>query len=702
MQNPRLSSVYVQVPASPYTISRLSSSSTRKENEPWRSNLAMQDPTASSSLKRKLPYAEHPLQPYITVMAAMKKPKLTPEPPPAASGSVTYIYCHQCGKKRDKEDSAHCSHVETYSVAKDRPSKTRRCHTKYCRACLKNRYSEDLDAIKAHNATTSAQSSRIGEPYDYKCPRCRDLCNCSRCRKAKGLDPTGKFVNSTNVAADSNSKASMEGIIKLNDSKGKRAPRLKQKPTGPLPTLKWTKLRSHLSVEDAEARLHIREFVLRFFAKALPKVHLDELEQINGNGRSRYDEEDIIPWVSEGCLKSIILAFLSVLAEEETNDTIKKAIQMGSKEMRAPSVGLGKIWQILSSLRDALDASEPDDDDGAASEESDTIPSFPDPLPLPNAVANSRRTRSAGSFIVDTIQMIPVILGLIDAVMETPTIRGEIDKGAKESKDVARDVKDATRNANERWEKSKKETENINELQFKARRAAHKQLLQDIDGAGKVAMHRFNPRFSVLGTDRDGRTYYALSPSLSESDSALEFIASMVADTDDANGNSKARRKRRSKREEERSSLKEWSWFIAVWGTKPPLESGTLPFKPIASTDDDDDDEPDDETVDKWWAIWQPVEIRKLVSWITIKYHLNEVETSSTSSAASTPSADGSPPTAWEGGDIRMSPQSSRLELLTLVANLEDYALGLEFRVRAEEDTHTPPVDSDKGKGKAT
>lgn len=137
--------------------------------------------------------------------------------------------------------------------------------------------------------------------------------------------------------------------------------------------------------------------------------------------------------------------------------------------MRAASVGLAKMWQILASLRDCLDASEPDTGEDTISEESDTIPSFPDPLPLPeSAVNNSRRTRSAGSFIVDTIQMIPVVLGLIDAVVESSVIRAEIDKGAKESKDVAREVKDATRNANDRWEKARKESENVNEQQVTA------------------------------------------------------------------------------------------------------------------------------------------------------------------------------------------------------------------------------------------
>jgi hypothetical protein len=178
----------------------------------------------------------------------------------------------------------------------------------------------------------------------------------------------------------------------------------------------------------------------------------------------------------------------------------------------------------------------------------------------------------------------------------------------------------------------------------------------------------------------------------------------MAAETEDANRNSKAKRKRRPKREDERSSLKDWSWFIAVWGKKPPPELGTLPFKPIATGGDDDSDESDDdEVVDKWWAIWQPAEIRKLATWITMKYRLNEGTLSSASSAnATTPSSSASPPAGWDERGMEMSPHPSKLELLALVANLEDYAMGLEFRVRDGDITNAGiTTDLDKGKGKA-
>ncbi|CAK5281513.1 unnamed protein product [Mycena citricolor] len=671
---------YIEIPPSPYRIPRASpqNHTTVKENDHSAMSYSTFDSgvSSSSTLKRKLP-SEFPMQQLPAPAAFLKKARLEPVLPsvtPPAEVIKAHTYCHQCSKKRDKDDCAHCNHIKVDMIANDKPFKTRRCHNKYCRSCLKNRYDEDLDAIKSRLAPDEYESSRMGEGYNYTCPRCRDACNCSRCRKAKGLEATGKLANPAN-AANGTRTHSQGKASKLQGSS-----RTTAKTIGAVPTLKWTKLRMELSVEEAESRMHIREFVLRFFSKSMTKSHLEELDCIGGNGRARYEDGELVPWISEPCLKSVLIAFLSVLHEEETNAAIKRTIHVAIKDLKGAGVGLGKMWQILSSTRDALDASEPGSDDGNESDESETVPSFPDPMPLPDsAISNSRRTRSTGSFIVDTVQMIPVVLGLIDAVLETSVIRTELDNGAKESKDVSRDVKDAIRHANDLWDKSRKDTDNVQGGEFKAKRDAHRQLLLDIEGAGKVVMHRSNPRFAPLGSDRDGRVYYALSPNVTDSESAQEFIGLMSADDDDAARNAKSRRKKRPKREEERSALREWSWLVAIYGKKPPIQPGLLPFKPLAEDSQDNDDSDDDETTNKWWAIWQPAEVRKLATWLTITYRLGDDSISSPStSTASSPSSDSS----FNDRPIRMSPHASRSELLSLVSQLQDYAMSLDFRLR--------------------
>lgn len=83
----------------------------------------------------------------------------------------------------------------------------------------------------------------------------------------------------------------------------------------PLPKALWTPIRTHLSLHGAEARIHIREFALRFLP--LSRAHLDELEIISRSHRG-YDEDededgDLEPWVSEGCLKSLLIALLGMI-----------------------------------------------------------------------------------------------------------------------------------------------------------------------------------------------------------------------------------------------------------------------------------------------------------------------------------------------------------------------------------------------------
>jgi hypothetical protein len=51
--------------------------------------------------------------------------------------------------------------------------------------------------------------------------------------------------------------------------------------------------------------------------------------------------------------------------------------------------------------------------------------------------------------------MIPVLISLIHSVLETASIREEIDQGIKDGRSIARDAKEAIKIENERWEKEK-------------------------------------------------------------------------------------------------------------------------------------------------------------------------------------------------------------------------------------------------------
>ena len=111
-------------------------------------------------------------------------------------------------------------------------------------------------------------------------------------------------------------------VIVASVSKSKSTKKTPHIPTpAPLPTSKplpkalWTPIRTNISLHGAEARIHIREFALRFLP--LSRAHHDELEVIcrSHRGFDGDDDEDgdLEPWVSEGCLKALLIALLGMI-----------------------------------------------------------------------------------------------------------------------------------------------------------------------------------------------------------------------------------------------------------------------------------------------------------------------------------------------------------------------------------------------------
>ncbi|KAI0496653.1 hypothetical protein KFK09_022975 [Dendrobium nobile] len=82
--------------------------------------------------------------------------------------------CHQC-RQKTMDFSASCK-----AMKREKP-----CTIKFCHKCLLNRYGE-----KAEEVSTSD---------DWKCPKCRGVCNCSFCMKKKGQQPTGILVHTAKL-----------------------------------------------------------------------------------------------------------------------------------------------------------------------------------------------------------------------------------------------------------------------------------------------------------------------------------------------------------------------------------------------------------------------------------------------------------------------------------------------------------------------
>lgn len=141
------------------------------------------------------------------------------------------------------------------------------------------------------------------------------------------------------------------------------------------------------------------------------------------------------------------------------------------KDIRNSGVNMTKIWAILSTLRAALgppDRSETvaagDKDDDESSEDR-IIFDYPDPSPPPvNYSARSTRSVSTDALpVIHTAQMIPVIIGLIETVLESHAVRTELEEGTKEGKEKFRESRECIKSANESWDLLKKSLEEAQE-----------------------------------------------------------------------------------------------------------------------------------------------------------------------------------------------------------------------------------------------
>lgn len=115
--------------------------------------------------------------------------------------------------------------------------------------------------------------------------------------------------------------------------------------------------------------------------------------------------------------------------------------------------------------------------------------------------------------------------------------------------------------------------------------------MTQIQNSHKPEMDWCAPRFTSLGCDTDGRTYYTLS----------------------ASGPQKGK-KERLPGEGERFALKRWGWFVAVFG-KP----GSVVQHGSGDDADGDENGDDESNSERWWGFADVEEMRKLSKWLAYR-----------------------------------------------------------------------------------
>ncbi|KAJ2922753.1 hypothetical protein H1R20_g14379, partial [Candolleomyces eurysporus] len=621
------------------------------------------DTAASSSKKAKSVSTGTPLKPSQTNSATLVFQSPSNACPEYPNG---WTYCHQCCKKRDLSATIQCTWLEARTTGKSTVPKQRRCISKYCKPCLQNRYGEDLETWLSNRKWEEGHVENVGYTFAAE-----TYATARAAESPRGWNPSGM---STRVVASAQAdhlrrtmkKAPESAPVKkekqTKDKSASAQPKKRVRKSKPkvLPSVKWTHIASALSQSEVEERMNIREFVLRFNELSdcgLSKPHLEELEQINGKYNGQ-DGHDPTSWVSDACAKSVILMLL-----ENRHADIAKTSEVAVKNMRNIGFSLSKVYSTLLEWQESV--IETTETSSSSDDVSNDSFSIAEPLPpSEHFFAQARRsTRTMTSTLPNSVaihssaQLIPVILSLIDLTLQMASIREALEEGPKTTREISRQAREALKLEGERWDVVKKQQEQAKDKAFfQEAKRLHRDIVAALERSSDIAQSESLQRFAPLGSDSEGRVFYALSPGNAEREAAYEFTDLLAGDLPN---NARLKKKGRTLKPEEREDLYDWSWMILVWGKKPP--SAFTPTK-----EDEDSDVEMDEDADAWWCFHEPEDIKKLAEWLVIDNDLEEKEEKGSNSKAAS-----------------LSPEQASLK--QLVSSLKDFGSLLEWRSRDDK-----------------
>lgn len=160
------------------------------------------------------------------------------------------------------------------------------------------------------------------------------------------LPGQGQERKRAKAAAETNQPTTSPGVSTSKSTK-KPLPNPKPKPLVPVIQPTWTRLSNippEITFEHLEERMFIREFTARFSSlmDKDAKAHLDELGEIVGDGSVDWVASELHPqegrdasdaplvsWVSEKCMRSVILGLLEIRMRDATGPLKKVCLLCG-------------------------------------------------------------------------------------------------------------------------------------------------------------------------------------------------------------------------------------------------------------------------------------------------------------------------------------------------------------------------------------
>ncbi|ODO06462.1 hypothetical protein L198_01694 [Cryptococcus wingfieldii CBS 7118] len=331
---------------------------------------------------------------------------------------------------------------------------------------------------------------------------------------AKGTQAGGKVE--TKKAAAGKDKKVPPATKKKVEPKPKAERKPKVEPTPPI----FEKIATRLSFDDGEQRMALRELLWRFrYVLSIPDRSLPALDD--------FDRP-----ITEANVRLFSGALLDMIKDEydakksDDNEDILEDLFNFREELRyyADLVRFAAIFNLLSEPLNLRLPVAPIDrraqnDEAGLRNLFDLDENSPAPAWTTGFAAPSRR---GASKVPEPAEVVKMLLSLAERALTTPKMRGNIENFTVETK-ARREHGNTTKKEVNAWEERKKK---LSEERIKCKTAGetkanttrtnkefqqHKLRIAQANVNLRSELHLACLRFESLGTDLDGRIYYALS-----------------------------------------------------------------------------------------------------------------------------------------------------------------------------------------------
>ncbi|XP_013649213.2 uncharacterized protein LOC106353929 isoform X3 [Brassica napus] len=212
--------------------------------------------------------------------------------------------CHQC-RQKTMDFVASCKAMK----------KEKQCPISYCHKCLLNRYGE--------------KAEEVGALVDWRCPKCRGICNCSFCRKKRGQSPTGILTHKAKASGLSSVSELLEVEGHDTFSYQKKKPKLENVSNGDVVPKDSNKALNKIKTGSPKAKLEdafVEDVVAKEDNKATGKIK--KVVNKTKTGFPKAKQEDVS---NEDVAKENNKAAGKIKKTKATNKVKEEEIQIEAK-----------------------------------------------------------------------------------------------------------------------------------------------------------------------------------------------------------------------------------------------------------------------------------------------------------------------------------------------------------------------------------